>query len=255
LPLPSGHPIGRLVPLVSRFVRPASEEFSNPPTDLAAILDRVQPAGSQLPLARAPRRSVPAAATLPAARPRESAARAAASEESDAAWYAKMQRYLARQHGESLPDPPPARVESDAEWYAKMRRYLATQRASSDDSLESQPTQAPARAAAASEGQLSVGRHIRDYVISGDNPFSPRDQDRLDAIGRQAMVVCERELGLLLSVAARQVLPNLHVSVALDLTRLSDDEAAETWGHRLAEVVRSRLRRGIAEVGRGSHSE
>jgi hypothetical protein len=98
-------------------------------------------------------------------------------------------------------------------------------------------------------GQLTVGRHIRDYVATGESPLSPRDQARLDAISVQALAVCERELGPLLTVAARRVLPNLQVSVNLDLSRLSDDEAAESWGRRLAEVVRYRLRRGIAEIG------
>jgi hypothetical protein len=179
---------------------------------------------------------------------------------------------------------PPA-VESDGAWYAKMARYLAAQRAKSAGQDEALPTQAPASPEpsptpgtmtvpsdgqrtriggakevaggqtpnalfpAAAGGQLTIGSHVRDYTTGGGSPLSPRDQARLDAISVQALAVCERQLGPLLSAAARRVMPSLQVSVDLDLARLSDDEAAEAWGQRLAEVVRSRLRRGIAEIG------
>jgi hypothetical protein len=206
-----------------------------------------------------------------------------------------MGRYLAAQRGETIGPtvvaPEQARqapVESDAAWYVKMARYLAAQRAQSAHSEETpsvtstssvgpeSPTEASQSAdeprrerqltvrdldqPAASpnsplDGQLTVGQHIWDYATTEERPLSPRDQARLDTISVQALAICERELGPLLSMAARRVLPNLQVSVSLDLSRLSDDEAAESWGRRLAEVVRYRLRRGIAEIGGTSGPE
>jgi hypothetical protein len=104
-------------------------------------------------------------------------------------------------------------------------------------------------------GQLTIGTHLRDYTTGGESPLSPRDQSRLDAISVQALAVCEGLLGPLLSVAARRVMPSLQVNVDLDLAQLSDDEAAKVWGRQLAEVVRSRLRRGIAEIGSTSRPD
>jgi hypothetical protein len=206
-----------------------------------------------------------------------------------------MRRYLAAQRGETIEPavvaPEQTRqspVESDEAWYAKMARHLAARRAESANTQETTPATSTAsagpvylaepsrsvdeprrerqltdhdldRPVASTNsplgGQLIVGQHIRDYVTTGENPLSPRDQARLDTISVQALAICERELGPLLSRAAQRVLPNLQVSVSLDLSRLSDDEAAESWGRRLADVVRYRLRRGIAEIGGTSGPE
>jgi hypothetical protein len=285
----SGQPMSRFVPLGSRFVARSLGEGGELATDLASVLDRRQSAGSQLPLARAPRKTPP---TTPAAKP---APQVPPAEENDAAWYAKMRRYLAAQHGETIgpgvvaPEQTrPAPIESDEAWYAKMARHLAAQRAESANSQEAPPATSTASAGPVSPTepsrsvdvprlrgqstvhdldrpvtstnsplgrQLTIGKHIRDYVTTGESPLSPRDQARLDTISMQALAICERELGPLLSRAAQRVLPNLQVSVSLDLSRLSDDEAAESWGRRLAEVVRYRLRRGIAEIGGTSGPE
>jgi hypothetical protein len=258
-PVQSARPISNVILLGSRFAGRPFEEGSESESNLAVVLDQSQPGGRQLPLARPVRKTGPTPAPEPVQAPRAPTSRAAT--ESDAAWYAKMRGYLGKQSGAAngagtaAPQHQPRQVETDESWYAKMHRHFDRERAGSPGSDETTAAPAPASPEQPLGGELTVGKHIRDYVIGGEQPVSPRDQGRLDAISVEALAVCERELGPLLSVAARRVLPNLQVSVDLDLSRLSDDEAAEAWGQQLAAVVRSRLRRGIAEIGAASRPE
>lgn len=90
---------------------------------------------------------------------------------------------------------------------------------------------------------LTIGEEAREYQSADGAPVTADDRSRLDAIGARAVAICERELGALLSVATRRMIGLVEVEIDLDLTKLTDDEAAEAWGRELARAVRARLRR------------
>ncbi len=237
--------------------------------DLAVILDQTDPRGSELVFVRRGQKLT--------VQPAQSGT-ALARRESDAEWYARMRRYFAAKRGEALPEveapkPPPKRL-SDAEWYAKMQAYFKAKRAqekrnqTAEDNAEEEPKglatsnqpktiEAPSSASdrdnrvapVARMDHLTIGAYLRNYLTSDGSPLSHLDQSRLDLIAQQAVTVCERELGPLLAVVSQRVLPSLQVDVTADLSELSDEAAAEAWGHALAESIRAYLRRGIAEIG------
>ena len=238
--------------------------------DLAAILDQKEPIGREFVFVRRGQKL-----TVQPAQP-------AASRESDAEWYARMRGYFARKRGEAspeddqaepLPAAPTTRQLSDKDWYAQMRGYLAAKKATetpepkpedkslgdaSEDRRNNDEVGANAaktgdrRGEAVEAGRLTIGRYLSNYLISDGSPLPHIEQDRLDAISHSAVEACERELGPLLAIASRLVLPSLQVDLSADFSVQSDEEIAEDWGLALARAIRASLRRGIPELGPSS---
>ena len=238
--------------------------------DLAAILDQTEPVGRDLIfVSRGKKLTV---------RPTQSRA----SRESDAEWFRRMRGYFRQKHGEVTPEaedaePMPATKKlSDKEWYAQMGAYLAAQKTAQtnepkpEDTLQGDATRVRdkadevgasaaktggRRSEAVEAGRLSIGKYLRNYLGSDGSALLHVEPDRLDAIIQSAVEACERELGPLMAIASRQVLPSLQVDVSADFAGQSDEEIAEDWGLALARSIRASLRRGIAEIGPSSRTD
>ncbi len=87
-------------------------------------------------------------------------------------------------------------------------------------------------------GGVSVGRYVRNYVGGDGKPISRRERERLDAISIRALDVCERLLGPEVIRAAKQEIARLQVDVRVDLVTMTDEQAADVWGHALADAIR-----------------
>lgn len=91
-------------------------------------------------------------------------------------------------------------------------------------------------------GQLTVGKLVRNYATSSGRPIDRQERERLDAISLQAVAVCERLLGPMVSRIDEHEIGLVSHQLSLELSRLSDDQAAEIWGRALADAVRQRIR-------------
>ena len=90
-------------------------------------------------------------------------------------------------------------------------------------------------------GQLSIGKLTRSYVTADGGSLPTGARSRLDAISRRALDVARDLLEPDLARTAPTTLPRVRADVSLDLTRLTDDEAARIWGEAIADAVRREL--------------
>ncbi len=90
-------------------------------------------------------------------------------------------------------------------------------------------------------GGLSVGKYVRNYAGSDGQPISRTERERLDAVSLRALEVCERVLASSVIGAVNLEVARLQVDVQLDLDRLTDEQAAEIWGHALAAAIRRKV--------------
>jgi len=90
---------------------------------------------------------------------------------------------------------------------------------------------------------LSVSRYVRNYSTSSGKPVNGDHQQRLDRLSLRALEVCEQLLGPRRSRDAAQDIKDLTIDLSLDLSSLSDDQAAAVWGRTLADAIRQRLGR------------
>lgn len=125
--------------------------------------------------------------------------------------------------GESPPDELRDRDDAEAEAEAVERLVLAGSRA-------------------AEAGRLTVRTFVRNYRTADGRPVARQDRQRLDSISFRALNVCERLLGPVASRMAEQTIGSLQIDLSLDISRVSDDQAAETWGRALADAIRPRIR-------------
>ncbi len=88
---------------------------------------------------------------------------------------------------------------------------------------------------------MSVGRYVRNYGTADGRPLSAADSARLDAISARALAVCREVLVAELGSLANERIDRLPVDVSLDLSAMTDNQAAEEWGHAIAEQVRAEL--------------
>ncbi|HUE75618.1 MAG TPA: DUF4157 domain-containing protein, partial [Chloroflexota bacterium] len=90
-------------------------------------------------------------------------------------------------------------------------------------------------------GGLSIGHLVRNYQADDDRDLSSEETARLDGISIQAVEVCRQLLGDELSIPYSDAIDSVTVDLDLNLTALSDEQAAEAWGEALARQIRISL--------------
>jgi hypothetical protein len=96
-------------------------------------------------------------------------------------------------------------------------------------------------AAAGPNDGLSIGRYRRTYVARDGQPLSAADRARLDRISLRALEICRDILGAEVRRVPPRTIERIEAQFDLDLTTMSDDEAARLWAEAMAREIQWHL--------------
>jgi len=99
-----------------------------------------------------------------------------------------------------------------------------------------------ARASGQRVPHLLVDHFVRNYTATGGGPLTALERARLDRISLRALEKSEALLAAAPGAAAYRVVDEVRVSLKLDLSGLTDDQASDQWAASIAAAIREQAR-------------